>query len=45
MAGTISGPYNSQGVAVDRDGTLYIADTTNNRIRQVSTDGVITTEN
>lgn len=31
------------GVAVDRAGNLYIADTTNNRIRKVDTAGIITT--
>jgi sugar lactone lactonase YvrE len=31
------------GLAVDADGSLYIADTGNNRIRKVSTDGKITT--
>ena len=31
------------GLARDSDGDLYIADTYNNRIRKVSTDGVITT--
>lgn len=30
-------------VAVDSQGNLYIADTANNRIRKVSTDGIITT--
>ena len=31
------------GVAVDAEGTIYIADTGNNRIRKVSPDGIITT--
>lgn len=31
------------GVAVDDAGNLYIADTYNNRVRKVSTDGIITT--
>ena len=32
-----------KGLAVDTDGTLYIADTGNNRIRKMDTDGIITT--
>jgi len=36
----LNGP---QGVAVDSSGTLYIADTFNNRVRQVALDGTITT--
>lgn len=32
-----------RGVAVDRSGNLYIADTSNNRIRKVDTQGIITT--
>jgi sugar lactone lactonase YvrE len=31
------------GLASDSDGAIYIADTSNNQIRRVSTDGVITT--
>jgi len=35
--------YNPSGVAVDALGNLYIADTYNQRIRKVATNGVITT--
>jgi uncharacterized protein (TIGR03437 family) len=31
------------GMAVDGNGSIYIADTLNNRIRKISTDGIITT--
>jgi uncharacterized protein (TIGR03437 family) len=34
---------NPSGLAVDSAGNLYIADTTNNRIRMVATNGIITT--
>jgi sugar lactone lactonase YvrE len=37
---TLNGPA---GVAVDASGNLFIADTYNNRIREVSTNGIITT--
>ena len=39
-AASIASPY---GVAVDNRGNLYIADTYNNRIRKVDTNGIITT--
>jgi uncharacterized protein (TIGR03437 family) len=39
-AAQLSGP---QGVAVDSAGNVYIADTANNRVRQVAPNGVITT--
>ncbi|MDH4099778.1 MAG: hypothetical protein OEV28_04320, partial [Nitrospirota bacterium] len=35
--------YNPEGVAVSPDGSFYIADTQNSRIRKVSPDGIITT--
>jgi DNA-binding transcriptional LysR family regulator/sugar lactone lactonase YvrE len=35
--------YNPAAVAVDAGGTLYIADSGNNRIRKVSPDGIIST--
>jgi len=35
--------YNPSGVAVDASGNLYIADTSNNCIRQVDTSGIIET--
>ncbi len=35
--------YESQDVAVDASGNLYIADMRNNRIRKVDTNGIITT--
>jgi sugar lactone lactonase YvrE len=34
---------NPQGVAVDSAGNIYIADTYNSRVRQISTGGIITT--
>jgi RHS repeat-associated protein len=38
--GQLAGPMS---VAVAADGTLYVADTGNNRVRQVGTDGVLST--
>ncbi len=38
-----AGLYNPSGVAVDRSGNLYIADTSNHRIRKVAPDGTIST--
>jgi len=35
-----SRPY---GITISRDGTLYIADTDNQRIRKISTDGIVST--
>ena len=35
--------YSPSGIAVDSDGTAYIADTANNRVRKVTPDGVIST--
>lgn len=35
--------FDFEGVAVDRAGNVYIADTSNHRIRRVSPDGIITT--
>ncbi|MEU2510790.1 Teneurin-2, partial [Streptomyces syringium] len=32
-----------RGVAMDKNGNLYIADTNNNRVRKVTPDGIITT--
>ena len=34
---------NPDGIAIDRLGNLYIADSGNNRIRKVSSSGIITT--
>lgn len=40
---TAAGLHLSQGVAVGRDGSLYIAETSQNRIRRVGSNGIITT--
>ena len=42
-AATAASVMNPRGVAVDAEGNLYIADTDNNRIRKVTTAGVIVT--
>jgi sugar lactone lactonase YvrE len=42
-AATKASLYYPSGVALDTLGNLYIADTYNNRIRKVATDGIITT--
>ncbi len=35
--------YNPKGVAIGSDGSIYISDSGNNRVRRVGTDGIITT--
>jgi sugar lactone lactonase YvrE len=35
--------FNPCGIAVDADGTMYVADTNNHQIRRVAADGVVTT--
>jgi len=42
-AATATDLYNPAGVAVDGSGNIYIADANNNRIRKVSTSGIIST--
>jgi RHS repeat-associated protein len=41
--GETSGLWNPRGLAVGPDGTLYIADSRNHRVRKVDTNGIITT--
>ncbi|HTB26222.1 MAG TPA: SMP-30/gluconolactonase/LRE family protein, partial [Puia sp.] len=41
--GTSASFSNMMGIAVDEHGNLYVADSRNNRIRKISTDGVVTT--
>ncbi len=49
MAGLVNGPsadaqFNSpSGAAIDKDGNLYIADTDNNAVRKIATDGTVST--
>jgi len=35
--------FNPRGIAVDSSGTIYVADTNNQRIRQIAADGIVTT--
>ncbi|MDQ6963150.1 MAG: hypothetical protein Q9M28_11610, partial [Mariprofundaceae bacterium] len=41
--GTAARFYNPRGITVDASGTLYVADTSNHRIRKISASGVVTT--
>lgn len=41
--GTAAKFHNPNGVAVDKEGSVYVGDSVNNRIRKVTADGVVTT--
>ncbi|WP_264522375.1 T9SS type A sorting domain-containing protein [Flavobacterium sp. N1994] len=41
--GTAAQFWNPSGVVIANDGTIYVADTYNNRIRKITTTGVVTT--
>lgn len=41
--GTNTKFYNPYGIAVDSNGNIYVADTANNRIRKITSDGTVST--
>lgn len=41
--GTAASFYYPNGIAVDKNGIIYIADSINNKIRRITTDGIVTT--